>query len=250
MLNRSYVAAALLAAVMLMPAAPAAAIDGEVLITHAKALAGNVTPGDAAGYPIIISATGSYKLASNLQVPANLHGIVVTATEVSIDLNGFRLTGGNVAANGIVGTQRGLAVKNGTINFFKGHGIDMRGALLLVEDMRIEENGGTGVYENGPGAGFARILNSTIFGNAFYGISCREGCHIEGNNISRNRATGINMGTGTVLGNTIMSNAGYGIAGVTGQVGFGNNTIVNNSAYPITLGLIPLHPNACAPQAC
>lgn len=45
---RSYAAATLVAVLTLSPA-PAAAIDGEILITHARALAGDVTPGDTAG---------------------------------------------------------------------------------------------------------------------------------------------------------------------------------------------------------
>jgi hypothetical protein len=249
MLDRGHVIAALIATSMLMVASPAAAIDGEVLITHTKALNGNVTPGDAAGYPVTLSQTGSYKLASNLQVPADKNGIVATATEVSVDLNGFRISGGNVAANGIVGTQLGLTVRNGTINFFKGDGIQMRGALLLVEDMRIEETRGRGVYENGAGVGFARILKSTIFGNGRNGIFCGQGCHIEGNNISRNGTpgdyNGVHLISGTVLGNTIIGNFGYGI-GVDLEAGFGNNTILGNS--DATSGtLISLHPNACSP---
>ena len=46
---RPYVAA-LLAALALLPATPAFAA-GEILITHGKILAGNLTPGDTAGYP-------------------------------------------------------------------------------------------------------------------------------------------------------------------------------------------------------
>jgi hypothetical protein len=161
MLNPSYVAAGLFAAIMLVPATPAAAIDGEVLITHAKALAGNVTPGDTKDYPITISRAGSYKLASNLEVTAGKNGIEVNATEVSIDLNGFRMNGRKVALHGIVGNQRSLTVRNGTIFFFKSRGIYMKGALLIVEDMRIEENQ-YGIVESGAGVGFARIVDSTI----------------------------------------------------------------------------------------
>src|SRR5882724_9211008 len=74
-------------------AAPAAAVDGAIQITQAKALAGNVTPGDAAGFPVTITVPGSYVLAGNLEVPVSKTGIVVNATEVSIDLNGFRING-------------------------------------------------------------------------------------------------------------------------------------------------------------
>ena len=58
MTNRNSLFAALVAAFASASACPAMAADGVVLITHAKALAGNITPGDAPGYPITLSKTG------------------------------------------------------------------------------------------------------------------------------------------------------------------------------------------------
>src|SRR5215208_4396598 len=86
----------------------ALAADGPVIITQAKALAGNVTPGDAPGFPVTISASGSYRLGSDIKVAEGRNGIVVTTFDVTIDLDGFALDGGNVgegrAVNGIVST--------------------------------------------------------------------------------------------------------------------------------------------------
>ena len=240
----------------ILAAAPAAAADGEVLITQAKALAGGVTPGDAPGFPVSISRPGSYKFASNLEVPANKHGIIVNATEVSIDLNGFRLNGAAVALMGIVGFQRSLTIRNGTIRGFKNDGVHVTGALMIVEDMRIEENGQRGVAEVGNASGFARIIRSTVFGNGSEGIVCAVSCHAEGNIISRNGftigASGIRFAStsGTALGNTITSNDYYGIY-ADSKIGFGNNTIFDNNApAQVVGGLIPLFPNACSPVAC
>jgi len=50
-------------------AVPAYAVDGVVLINQSVALSGNVTPGDTPGFPVTISAPGSYRLSSNLIVP-------------------------------------------------------------------------------------------------------------------------------------------------------------------------------------
>ncbi len=61
--------------------------DGHILITQGKALDGGVTPGDAAGFPVSLSRSGSYRLASNL-TSANHDAISVNAPEVGIDLNG------------------------------------------------------------------------------------------------------------------------------------------------------------------
>ena len=40
-------------------AGSALAVDGQTLITQDKAEAGNVTPGDAAGFPVVISRAGA-----------------------------------------------------------------------------------------------------------------------------------------------------------------------------------------------
>ena len=58
MTNRTSLAAALVAALASAAGSPAIAADGAVLITHTKALAGNITPGDPPGYPITLSKTG------------------------------------------------------------------------------------------------------------------------------------------------------------------------------------------------
>src|ERR1700729_54043 len=70
------------------------AVDGVVLIDQNHALAGNVTPGDAPGFPITISQPGSYKLAGNLTIGDKDTGAIeITANDVTIDLGGFSITG-------------------------------------------------------------------------------------------------------------------------------------------------------------
>lgn len=103
------------------------AVDGQVLIDQAKAMAGNVTPGDAPGFPITISRSGSYKLSGNLTVPSPEVGIVITTSNVSIDLNGFTMATSYPQpqlspSRGIIyegpGGPTGIRVKNGTIEGF------------------------------------------------------------------------------------------------------------------------------------
>lgn len=58
--------AALHTLLVLLPALdliqPAQAADGQILISQAKALAGNVTHGDAPGFPVTLTQPGSYQL--------------------------------------------------------------------------------------------------------------------------------------------------------------------------------------------
>src|SRR5882762_4507455 len=74
--------------------------DGVVLIDQNRALAGNVTPGDAPGFPVTISQPGSYRLSGNLTVPdINTTAIQITADFVTLDLNGFSIVGQNVCTS-------------------------------------------------------------------------------------------------------------------------------------------------------
>src|SRR3954468_22545044 len=94
MLDRPYAPVVSLFAFSLLLAAPAAA-QSEVIITHAKILAGGVTDNDPPGYPALLTKSGSYILGSNLTPGKDLDGIVVAAPDVSIDLRGFTISGGS-----------------------------------------------------------------------------------------------------------------------------------------------------------
>jgi len=68
-----------------------------VLIDQDRAMAGGITPGDAPGWPVTISATGSYRLVSSLNLGgagANTTAIEIVASgtgklTITLDLNGF-----------------------------------------------------------------------------------------------------------------------------------------------------------------
>jgi len=49
-----------------VPQHPAGAVDGVIEINQAKAKAGAVTAGDTPGFPVTISAAGSYRLTGDL----------------------------------------------------------------------------------------------------------------------------------------------------------------------------------------
>ena len=245
-----WLAGLLFALSVLSPAVPAHAA-GEILITQAKANAGNVTPGDSPGFPVTLSLPGTYQLASNLQVPANRDGISITAYDVTLDLKGFRIHGAHVANNGIVGTLNSATIRNGTVAAFKGNGIDLTAHYHIVENMRVVVNGGHGIDVNGR---FSLIQDNVVSSNSS-GISAVDAL-IQGNVIVGNTNMGIAAERGTILGNTIASNGRYGILGRP-QVphgpptlsGYGNNTLVNNNGNfaEVNEHVAPLHPNACDP---
>src|SRR5260370_231741 len=63
------------------------AVDGVVLINDSP-----VKP--MGGYPSVINVPGSYKLSGNLTVQqAGVSGIQISASNVTLDLNGFMISG-------------------------------------------------------------------------------------------------------------------------------------------------------------
>jgi hypothetical protein len=103
----------LLAAVALFPAT-LFAVDGAVLINQSTVTA-------AGGFPYTISQPGSYKLSGNLQATINVSGIIVTASHVTLDLNGFSISvstnmfAPNVAGIKSSGPITGLTIRNGSV---------------------------------------------------------------------------------------------------------------------------------------
>jgi hypothetical protein len=81
------------AAALLLLGLPAA--HAQTTIDQNKAMTKGIGQGDSAGFPVTITQPGSYRLMSNLSVPAGLDGIVITAPNVTIDLNGYTIAGPN-----------------------------------------------------------------------------------------------------------------------------------------------------------
>ena len=69
------------------------AVDGVVEINQVCAVNTGCFSGDAAGFPVTIESSGSYILTSSLETSLTSNAIEVTATDVDIDLNGFKLLG-------------------------------------------------------------------------------------------------------------------------------------------------------------
>ncbi len=105
-----------------------------------------------------IFSPGSYYLTGNIVVPSNGVGIQVSADNVTIDLNGFTISGttvGNNAANGInvPSTRRYLTVKNGIVSNFGGVCLDASNVVGGVfTDLAIRDSSGNNGIEVGNNA--------------------------------------------------------------------------------------------------
>jgi len=240
-MNRIAVTSITLAA--LLATTPAMAVtneNGQVLITQADALAGNVTPGDTPGFPVTISVGGSYRLASNLTVTTLVNGIEVRANEVTIDLGGFTLAGSGAGRNGITSFNRNLKLSNGTVRGFTNDGIRTIARFLTVRDLVVTGNGRYGIFAD-PGSGgqeqvaYTKVENSSVTNNGLHGIACGHGCRVESTVSSRNVLHGIvfsGLG-GAALGNSTILNNAFGIFFNATGGGAGSNTAVLNAAGSI-----------------
>jgi len=165
MLQRSPILAlvALLAAAVLPPR-EAMAADGVIELNQARALAGGVTPGDAAGFPVTISQSGSYRLTSDLDLTGGGGGIevVAPARDVSIDLGGFAIRGVGVctvSAGGVDCTFLGLpngvtstaatariTLRNGTIRGMRSGVVISVAESVVIEGLESTNHTNTGIF--------------------------------------------------------------------------------------------------------
>ena len=124
---------------------PALAVDGVLLIDQNRAIAGNVTPGDVAGFPVSITRAGSYRLSGNLTAPAGVNGIEISADGVTLDLNGFSIAGAGAGAISAPAPQSMIHISNGMLTGFN-NGIGMISSTQVrVQDVHTTNSGGTSI---------------------------------------------------------------------------------------------------------
>jgi hypothetical protein len=146
----------------------ARAVDGVIEIDASRAAAGGITPGDTAGYPVTIAASGSYRLTGDLIVQDQT-AIQITAGEVSLDLNGFaiRCASTCTSGNGIDAAVSGVMIRNGTVRGMGGYGV-LAGSRARLVDLDASHNGEYGIH--GGSACLGRNLRAEH--NGEHGLTC------------------------------------------------------------------------------
>lgn len=177
------------------------------------------TPGDndATASVYKITQPGSYYLTGNFNVPAEKTGIEIAAENVTIDLNGFVITGEPSSNDGIsvnfnTSSARGIVIHDGTIVNMHGSGIRLRfsnaqepqnsriermivrGTYLgidiqdgIVRDCEVTDNDYAGISINGP----ASVIDSCV-------SRANEGYGIFATNATVTRCSASNDSTGIV----------------------------------------------------
>ncbi len=188
----------LAALVALAAATPALAVDGQIEVSQAGIEAG-------AGFPHTISEPGSYKLTSNLQVPPTAAGgILITASDVTLDLNGFQILGPGAAdAYGIriggAAVPTGVTIRNGTVRGMSGIGVHAVAAAtptsanVSCEAVNAIGNGGGGLSLQSGGAAVRCLARD----NTGSGIAVTNGLVRECVAVN-NTGDGINASASTV----------------------------------------------------
>jgi hypothetical protein len=145
------------------------AVDGTVLINQSTVMA-------AGGFPYTIAQSGSYKLSGKLTVPAGVNGIVIDASNVTLDLNGFSIetppcsdfSCSFLQGISVPSPQKGIIVRNGAISGFpKAIGLDGAGNSL-VEDLSMYS---TGTQQGTPHFGPSNIIRH-VTSNTTIQVNC------------------------------------------------------------------------------
>jgi parallel beta-helix repeat protein len=158
--------------------------------------------------PFTITNPGTYYLTTNL---TGISGILVNTNDVTIDLNGFTLTGGT--GDGIVaGTSRtNLAVFNGTVrNWVNGMNINAR--YSRAERVLAYNNGGAGL---GLGTEEGMVIGCAAVSNHINGIVVGANSLVKDCVSIFNGSGIVVVGAGTtVLSSIASSNMSTGITGL------------------------------------
>ncbi len=204
--------------------------------------------------PFTINTPGSYKLTSDLfESDPTIAPVTVTVSGVTIDLNGFSISGGSW------GIYAAFA------------------PLVTIQNGQV-----SGATDGGIITGHSsRIVGVRVFGTQGDGIDCADGCEVDHCIVNNNGQTGIRIldtsqnGRAVVSSNVVQYNGAWGIvvgkgaslvtgnainntgvvpgfAGLAGFVGstcaYSNNVFDANGALPA--GCFNLGQNACTGTAC
>jgi len=229
------------------------AVDGQVLINQATLTAAGGT------YPI--TTPGSYKLSGNLQAKdKDTNVIVISASHVTLDLNGFAILGTTNCAGGLnpcagagtgvgiaaAGVQFNITIRNGTIQGMGNVGILLFGDSHLVEYLHVRSNGGIGIeVEASADQGGSIVQYNTVQRNGGSGIFIERGSASH-NVLNTNLLYGIDIYVGSASYNVSAHNLA-GIHFISGGSDFGNT--LNDNTVSVAGG-VNLGQNLCNNVAC
>jgi hypothetical protein len=264
-------------------AATASAGDGRIEINQARALAGGVTPGDAAGFPVTLSQPGSYVLTGPLSgMNANTSAISITSSFVTLDLNGFDIVGpttctgeGDAIACAPLGSGRGidassagigaLAIRNGTIRGMGAEGVFIDGTGVLLHGLTLVGNGAAGSTTDGDAVisscaalrnnarGFLNgggtvVVDSIADANGSDGINAGQASVVHRSASNNNGGAGIRVFGGSVVAQNVANDNAVALSAGSDSVAYGGNNF-DDPALGGSGAAVLVSPNLCGPDS-
>jgi parallel beta-helix repeat protein len=161
----------------------------------------------------LITQPGSYYLTTNVVGVSSLHGINISANNVTLDLNGFSLQGSSSAYDAIYihASYTNVTVRNGNISGWSnasstyGYGVECYANNVILERLNVSANR-YGIYLDSSGV----VRDCNCHNNAATGIYVVTG-KVSGCEALNNAAIGIYVVAGTVSDCDALTNASYGI---------------------------------------
>ncbi len=174
------------------------------------AISASNTPGDATNV-YIITQPGSYYLTGNVAVAAGKNGIKVAASNVTIDLSGFAITGSAGSVDGIynIGGTQQIHVHDGSVVTMGARGIDLGYQLgMIVRNATVRGCGDTGIY-----VASGSVVDSCVAQECgSTGIQAGAHCVVRDCSARNNAHYGYYLNSGTAADNCV--------AGYNTQLGF------------------------------
>lgn len=186
--------------------------------------------------PEIISWPASVRLAGTLTGRTGTSGLMITASDVTVDLGGHALVGVPGSQHGIYADPacRNISVRNGVVRNWGGSGIDLEDNCL-IENVQAQSNQLYGVTvgrnsvlarctahangSHGLATGYQGLLREcTADDNGGFGMVGGQGTAVSDCAVHRNALGGITTASGKITGCAAWQNEGPGIIGSFGSV--------------------------------
>jgi len=177
---------------------------------------------------IVISQPGSYVLVEDITAIPDNNAITISANNVTLDLNGFTVSG-NLEVNdghGILVTGDNVTIRNGNVQFTDGDGIRCEGAAFLtLSNVNSSRNVGNGVL-----CSEMHVINGNFSFNGASGIN-GSFVKVESARASENAVHGFNFAAGSSLTNgTAYANKSHGV-NCTNNSTLITHTIATNNSF-------------------
>lgn len=156
------------------------------------ALDQNVAPGDADAL-FKITSPGSYYLTASFSASSGRAFLEIAASNVTLDLNGFRIQGVAGSLDGIMtsGSVSNIVIRNGTVASFGGDGVDSASAShVRLEQLRVANVTGVGLRLGGS----STAVSCSVTGSGSHGVALTAGqSRLERSSISNSGGNGVHV---------------------------------------------------------